>query len=88
MEPFARFFFALAGAGLLRDRDYEWDGKFGSSQCPACNATPYLWFTDVGGDFRFGCREKCDRAEILALLGLDGFDVLRVVPKWLRKSAR
>ena len=50
-----------------------------------CNATPYLWFTNEEGDFRFGCREKCDRAEILEMLGLDGYDVLRVVPKWLRR---
>lgn len=85
LDPFARFFSALAGAGLLRDRDYVWTGKFGSCRCPACNATPYLWFTDEGGEFRFGCREKCDRDDILRELGLGRLDVERVVPKWLRR---
>ncbi len=74
----------MAGNGLLRDRDYGWEGKFGSCRCPACQATPYLWFTDADGEFRFGCREKCDRQEILDLLGLDGYDVVRVVPRWLK----
>jgi hypothetical protein len=86
MEPFERFFYTLAGAGLLRDRDYEWSGEYGTAVCPACNATSYLWFTDREGDFKFGCREKCDRTEILALLGLDGYDVLQVRPKWLRRK--
>jgi hypothetical protein len=85
MEPLERFFYALVGAGLVRDRDYEWSGKFATACCPACRASSYLWFTDDDGEFRFGCREKCDRREILELLGLDGYDVLRVVPKWLRK---
>ena len=85
MEPFERFFLTLAGAGLVRDRDFEWGGRFGSATCPACSATAYLWFTDEDGEFRFGCREKCDRQEILGLIGFDGYDVLRVVPKWLSK---
>jgi hypothetical protein len=73
---------------MLRDRDYGWDGKFGSCRCPSCDATPYLWFTDDGGEFRFGCRERCDRKAILTAIGLDGYDVLRVVPKWVGKRRR
>ncbi len=73
---------------MLRDRDYEWTGTFGSARCPSCNSTSYLWFTDEGGRFRFGCREKCDKGEILSQLGLDAYDVMDVVPKWLRKAGR
>lgn len=73
----------VASNGLLRD--WSWDGKFGSATCPSCDQRGHLFFTEEGGDFRFGCRERCDKKEILNLVGLDGYDLLDSTPKFLQR---
>jgi hypothetical protein len=83
LSPLERFFQALANADRLREREWVWESKFGSCACPVCKGRGHLYWTDEGGDFRFGCKERCDRDEILGALGLDAFDVMVVTPKWL-----
>jgi len=83
-RPLERFFHALANARILKEREWVWESKFGSCACPVCNGRGHLYWTDEGGDFRFGCKERCDRDEILEVLGLSPIDVMPVAPKWLR----
>ncbi len=83
LAPSVRFFLALANSDRLREREWVWESKFGSAACPVCGGRGHLFWTDQGGDFRFGCKERCDRYEILATLGLHSEDVAEVTPKWL-----
>lgn len=80
-----RLYSSLAGTKLLRR--HSWEGKFGSATCPVCDQRDYLFFTEEGGEFRYGCRERCDKLEILANLGLDGYDMLDgKTPKFLNRG--
>lgn len=83
LRPLERFFLSLANSGRLTEREWAWESKFGSCACPVCLGRGHLWFTDRDGDFRFGCKERCDKDEILAALNLDLLDVMEVTPKWL-----
>ena len=80
-----RFFLTLANSGRLREREWVWEAKFGSASCPVCSGRGHLYWTADGGAFRFGCKERCDRSDILAVLGLEPVDVMDVAPKWLRR---
>ncbi len=82
-RPLERFFLALANGGFLREQEFVWQGVWGSAFCPVCRARGHLYWSDTGGEFRFGCKERCERAEILECLGLSSTDVLEVRPKWL-----
>lgn len=85
LSPLERFFSALANSGRLKEREWVWEGRFGSASCPVCMGRGHLFWTAEGGDFRFGCKERCEREEILGLLGLDAFDVMEVTPLWLKR---
>ena len=85
LSPLERFFSALANSGRLREREWVWEeGKFASATCPVCAGRGHLYWK-YDDRFVFGCKERCDRDEILGALGLDPFDVMEVTPKWLRK---
>ncbi len=84
-SPLERFFSALANQGRLREREWVWEGKFGSCACPVCGGRGHLWWTAADGHFRFGCKEQCDRSDILEMIGLESWDIQAIRPRWLRK---
>lgn len=43
-----------------------------------------MWFGTREGRFQMGCRNKCDRLDMLHGIGLTGFDTMRLQPRFLR----
>lgn len=74
---------ALVGANLVSDDQAAWSGKFGSLDCLVCGEKGGMYWGTANTSFTIGCRNKCDRIEIVHNLGLSGYDIARVVPKFV-----